>query len=40
MNERKQEQCVELDPELDGEPLSDSDYEGCFQSVFVRFTFG
>lgn len=30
MNEMKQEQCVELDPELDGEPLSNSDYEGCF----------
>lgn len=30
INERKQEMMVELDSELDGEPLSASDYEGCF----------
>lgn len=26
------ELVIEVDPELDGEPLSDSDYDGCYQN--------
>ena len=29
-NEMKVEEIPKLDNELDGEPLSDSDYDGCF----------
>ena len=34
----KVEEIPKLDTELDGEPLSDSDYDGCFQNriLFVK----
>ena len=33
-NNNNEDVSIEIDPELDGEPLSDSDYEDCYDVIY------